>query len=102
MYTFSIETDTGRHVGFLLIDNADCAGSGAAAIKVQAASVADERLPETAALRRLSSEDGTLVWRRDGEKLHLSGNGGESATLQAAYLSAGGFTFVLNDLQGVL
>ena len=105
MHYFSLHTDNGSHIGFLIMTADDESGqppqSGQFLVKLQS------ETPPPADIARLLEPftDSGSACRWQTEKDHVvlySGDGGIEGRIRNEYLTLSGKTFLLNDLTGLI
>lgn len=106
MHYFSIHTQTGGHLGFLIMlaDDESQARpqSGRFAVKLQSEQPPDDEAA-AAALRVLQEHAEPLFWRVEKDRIGLFGHGtGGIGTIRNEYLTLRGVTLLLNDLTGMM
>ena len=105
MHYFSLHTDNGSHIGFLIMTADDESEqppqSGQFLVKLQS-----ETPPPTAAAQALTpfcDSENPGIWQLAGDHVALSAaDGSPAGRIRNEHLILGGQTFLLNDLTGVL
>ncbi|ASK28529.1 HLGFF motif protein [Neisseria chenwenguii] len=99
MHYFSIHTQSGSHLGFLIMlpddESETPPESGRFVVKLQNGAA----FP---ALENLQNPDAPLVWRINKERIELFDGESNVATLRNEYLTIGGQTLLLTDLTGAM
>ena len=105
MHYFSIHTQSGEHLGFLIMladdENENPPQSGRFAIKLQS-----ETPPQdTAALNALTPYQHStqpLYWAVEKDSIHLFDEQNSIGRLRQEFLNIGGQTLLINDISGLI
>lgn len=105
MHYFSIHTQNGTHLGFLIMlpddEQAAQTQGGRFAVKLQSENPQIDSAAAQA-LSALESADTPLYWTVEKDGVTLSNGESAIGRIRNEYLSLGGQTLVLNDLTGTL
>ncbi|QEY23339.1 HLGFF motif protein [Neisseria animalis] len=105
MNYFSIHTQTGDHLGFLVMAGdeewQDQPQSGSFVVKLQREQPSSDRAAE-AVLEPLQSVEAPLSWRIVKDRVELFDGEYNIGSIRNEYLTVGGQVLVLNDLTGTM
>ncbi|STZ75771.1 HLGFF motif protein [Bergeriella denitrificans] len=105
MHYFSIHTQAGGHLGFLIMtaddESAERPQSGGFVVKLQSEEAPQDK-EAVALLRPLQSLEAALLWRVEKDRVTLYDGDTPVGSIRNEYLTLQGKVLLLNDLTGIM